>query len=90
MRFLKKLGVAALHIGVAWGSVFVTLAYIVPRFKVAELVAVVIICFSFPVMIVGLFYVMFDGYENIPPVAWVCVLMPVVAGLTLSVGIALG
>jgi hypothetical protein len=90
MRFLKKLGVATLHIGGAFLAVFVTLAYIVPYFKIAELVAVVIICLSFPVLMVGLFYVMFDGYENIPPVAWVCVLMSVVAGLMLSVGIALG
>jgi hypothetical protein len=89
-RFLRKLGVSALHIAVSFLTVFVTLAYIVPYFKIAELVAVVTICFSFPVLIVGLFYVMFDGYEDIPPVAWVCVVMPVVAGLMLSLGIALG
>jgi hypothetical protein len=82
-RFLRKLGVALLHIGVAFLAVFVTLAYIVPYFKIAELVALVIICFSFPVLIVGLFYVMVDGHEEIPPVAWVCVVMPVVTGLML-------
>jgi hypothetical protein len=90
MRFLKKLAVAVLHIASAFLAVFVTLAYIAPYFKIAELVAVVIVCFSFPVLIVGLFYVLFEGYENIPPVAWVCVLMPVIAGLMLSVGITLG
>jgi hypothetical protein len=89
-RFLRKVGVAALHISAAWLSAFITLAYLVPYFKIAELIALVVLCFSFPVLVVGLLYVMFDGYEKIPPVAWVCVLMPVIAGLMLSVGIALG
>ena len=54
--FLQKLGVVALHISIAWLAVFICLAYIVPLIKVPELVAFVIVCFSFPVMGFGMLF----------------------------------
>ena len=69
--FLQKLAVATLHTSVAWLAVFVCLAFVVPVVvvpvvKVPELIAFVIVCFSFPVMVVGILYVMYDGYSEIP------------------------
>lgn len=88
-RFLQKLGIVALHISVAWVAVFVCLAYVVPVFKVPELVAFVIVCFSFPVMVVGILYVMYDGYAEIPSVVWLGLGMLFLAGITLTLAVLL-
>jgi hypothetical protein len=88
-RFLHKLGIVVLHVGIAWFAVFVCLAYVVPVFKVPELVAFVIVCFSFPVMVVGILYVMYDGYAEIPFVVWLGLAMLFLAGTALTLAVLL-
>lgn len=87
--FLRKLGIVVLHTSVAWLAVFTCLAYIVPLVKVPELVAFVIVCFSFPVMVIGILYVMYDGYLEIPFVVWLGLGMLFLAGATLTLAILL-
>jgi hypothetical protein len=87
--FLRKLGIVVLHVSVAYLAVFVCLAYIVPVIKVPELVAFAIVCFSFPVMVLGILYVMYDGYAEIPFVIWFGLGMLFLAGTTLTLAILL-
>lgn len=79
----RRLLVAGVHTGVAWGVTSFSLMVLAPWTRVAALPALVTLFISFPMALVGLLYFYFGTYEEIPGVTWVIVAMLLGAGAML-------
>jgi len=84
--FLQRLCITLLHIGAAWFLIAFSLAYLVRWTGIVALSVVVALFVSLPILVIGVLYMIFDGYRRIPGVTWVGVSMLLLAGVFFLVG----
>jgi hypothetical protein len=80
---------------IAFGYIAVTAALTMFSFalaiwtKLALIPAVVTMFISLPMMIIGMLRLYFGSYDEIPPVAWICIGTMLTAGILFGIGILL-